>query len=106
VVFPSSIRVLRPPVQPLFVHASTLVSALGAGGDATRLALVNDRTGLATNDFEPAPVECFVGRVADVEAVALPPALREFDCRNHQLALLALEQDGFSHAVARARQRY
>ena len=107
--WPGSFRLLfvsRFSVQPLFVNAFTLVSALGAGTDTTRRALMENCMALTPNDFEPAPVECHVGRVPDVEAVTLPESLSDFQCRNHQLALLALEQDGFAQAVTRARKRY
>src|SRR5687768_9996178 len=35
-----------------------------------------------------------------------PPSLATYDCRNHRLALAALEEDDFATAVARARARY
>lgn len=93
-------------MQPLFVNAYTAVTATGAGRDATRAALLAMRSGLAPNTFEPAPVDACVGRVAGVESVALPDALRDFDCRNHRLAWSALQQDGFMGAVARAAARH
>ncbi len=93
-------------MQPLSVDAYTLVSALGAGLDATHEALADNRSALAPNDFAPAPLECHVGRVRGLEELRLPAALSAYDCRNNALALLALEQDGFMRAVARAVQRY
>lgn len=93
-------------MQPLSVNAYTLVSALGAGLDATHAALAENRSALAPNDFAPAPIACHVGRVRGLEDVRLPAAQRAYDCRNNRLALLALEQDGFVQAVARAVDRY
>jgi len=93
-------------VQPLYVNAYTAVTAIGAGRDATRAALAAMRSGLAPNDFAPAPVDAYIGRVAGVESVALPERLRAFDCRNHRLAWLGLQQDGFRDAVARAAARH
>jgi 3-oxoacyl-[acyl-carrier-protein] synthase I len=95
----------RPVVQPLFVNAYTALTAIGAGCDATHAALTSMRTGLAANDFDPRVVAC-IGRVADVESVTLPPALRDFDCRNNRLAWLGLQQDGFMDAVSRAVARH
>jgi 3-oxoacyl-[acyl-carrier-protein] synthase I len=95
----------RPVVQPLFVTAYTAVTALGAGRDATRAALVSMRTGLAPNDLD-AVVEAYIGRVAGLESVTVPVPLRDFDCRNNRLAWLALQQDGFMDAVARAVARH
>jgi 3-oxoacyl-[acyl-carrier-protein] synthase-1 len=41
-----------------------------------------------------------------LEAVALPPELAPFACRNNRLAELALRTDDFADAVAGARERY
>jgi 3-oxoacyl-[acyl-carrier-protein] synthase-1 len=98
--------ILERIVQPLFVNAYTAVSAVGAGRAATLDALRGMRSGLAPNDFAPAPVPAFVGRVAGVESVRLPDALAEFDCRNNRIAWLGLQQDGFADAVERARARH
>jgi len=96
----------RPAVQPLYVNAYTAVTAIGAGRNATRTALASMRSGLTRNDFAPAPVDAFIGRVAGLESVAVPMPLRDFDCRNNRLAWLALQQDGFASAVARAVARH
>jgi 3-oxoacyl-[acyl-carrier-protein] synthase-1 len=93
-------------VQPLFVNAYTAVTALGAGCAAHHAALVAMRSGLAPNDFAPARIDSYIGRVAGVEAVELPETLRDFDCRNNRLAWLGLQQDSFMEAVRRAVGRY
>ena len=92
-------------MQPVFITAHTATTAAGAGRAALRDALVARRSGLRANDFAAAPVPGFVGRVAGVEHVALPDALADFDCRNHRLAWLGLQQDGLIDAVAAARAR-
>jgi 3-oxoacyl-[acyl-carrier-protein] synthase-1 len=93
-------------VRPLAVTSYTVVSALGAGRTATCERLRAGATGLAPNDFAPAPIDCCIGRVAGVEEVRLARELAPFDCRNNRLAALGLAQDGFTDAVARARARY
>lgn len=93
-------------MRPLHLNALTFVSALGAGSAPTRDALLNNRSGLRKNDFEHAPLDCYIGRVDGLEAIELPATLRTYDCRNHRLALAALTQDGFEQTVARARARY
>jgi 3-oxoacyl-[acyl-carrier-protein] synthase-1 len=93
-------------VQPVFVTAYTATTAVGAGRDALRAALLARRSGLARNDFAEAPVAGCIGRVAGVEAAVLPAPLAAFDCRNHRLAWLGLQQDGFMDAVAAARARH
>jgi 3-oxoacyl-[acyl-carrier-protein] synthase I len=92
-------------VQPLFVNAYTAVTAIGAGRDATRAALVSMRTGLVPNDFDPG-VEAHIGRVAGLESLSVPAPLHPYDSRNNRLAWLGLQQDGFMDAVAQAAARY
>ncbi len=94
------------PPLPLAITAHTLTSALGCGNLATLDALLNARSGLSACDFYDVSLPTWIGRVQDVEQVALPEHLTIFTCRNNQLALLALSQDGFMPAVERAKQRY
>jgi 3-oxoacyl-[acyl-carrier-protein] synthase I len=93
-------------MQPLSLTASTAVSALGAGREALRSALHGRRGGLRPGDFPGAPEGIWLGRVAGVEEVALPPALASFSCRNNRLAEMALATDEFAEAVHAARERY
>src|SRR5450432_610049 len=92
-------------MQPLAVMSYTITSAAGLGKADTARALREARSGLVPNDLSWAPLDCWIGRVGAAESVALPLALRQFDCRNNRLALFALEQDGFLDAVADARAR-
>ena len=92
-------------MHPLAVHSYTTTSAAGLGKAATARALREGRSALVPNDLPWAPLDCWIGRVAAAESVALPEALGAFDCRNNRLALLALERDGFLEAVATARRR-
>ncbi|KGE50765.1 beta-ketoacyl-[acyl-carrier-protein] synthase family protein [Xanthomonas axonopodis pv. vasculorum] len=94
-------------MAPIAVTAFTSTTALGAGLAAQAAALSARRSGLRRNDFGPQPLlPCWVGRVDGVEAVVLPDALQEWDCRNNRLAWLALQQDGMVQAVQAAAQRY
>ncbi len=93
----------------LAISSYTTSNAIGLGRAATALALHEGRSGLAPNDLDWAPLPCWIGRVRDLDAdsrVEIPAALREFDCRNNRLALLALEQDGFVAEVTNARKRF
>ena len=94
------------PMSPLAVRAYTVTSALGHGLAAHAEALATSRGGLRPNDISSAPLDCWIGRVDGVEAVALPGSLAEWDCRNNRLAWLALQQDAFMDAVRDARTRY
>jgi len=92
-------------MRPLVLTATTVVSAIGRGGAATLEALQARRTGLRPCDFANV-TDGHIGKVNALEAHALPPALARFDCRNNRLADLALRTDGFTDAVAAARDRY
>ena len=92
-------------MKPLAITAFTAAHPAGVGNAATLEALHAGRTGLQPNTLPWAPLDCWVGRVAEAEAVRVTSALQDFDCANTRLALLALEQDGFLDAVARTRQR-
>lgn len=93
-------------MKPVAISASTLTTALGAGRAANLDALQAQRTGLAPVTFMNLPLSTWVGEVAGVDAVALPQARADFDCRNNRLAWLGLQQDGFLNAVAAARARW
>lgn len=51
-------------------------------------------------------MDTFAGQVGGVDDVRVRPDLCAYDCRNNRLAQWALELDGFSDAVARAREKY
>ncbi len=88
------------------VSAYTATSAIGRGRTATLAALRERRSGLRANDFGPAPVRSWIGRVEGVEAEPLPKAFEQWECRNNRLAWIGLQQDQFLSAVAGARARY
>jgi 3-oxoacyl-[acyl-carrier-protein] synthase-1 len=92
-------------VRPLFIIASTMVSALGEGAVATLETLRTRRSVLRPCDFAGI-TNGHVGRVDRLETYRLAAALRRFACRNNWLADLALRTDGFAEAVAAARERY
>jgi 3-oxoacyl-[acyl-carrier-protein] synthase-1 len=93
-------------MRPLAITAYSLCSAAGDGQATTLRALRERRSGLQRNDFGTAPLATWIGRVAGLEEQALPPHLAEWDCRNNRLAWRGLIADGFTDAVAAARERY
>jgi len=93
-------------VSPLQISASTLSTCLGHGLDAHRLALREGRSGLKPCDFETVRLDTWIGEVDGIDAVTMPSALSEFDCRNNRLALLGLHADGFADRVREAVDRY
>ena len=98
-------------MTPLAIRAYTTTNAAGIGKAATARALMAARSGLIVNDLPWAPLPCWIGRIAGIDTAAdlpmsFPAALADYDCRNHRLALLALQQDDFLTEVAAVRERY
>ena len=93
-------------MKPLFVTRFALVSALGHGADVAFAALAQGRSGLRSNDFLDCALDTYIGRVENVESERISGDLADFDCRSNRLAQLALKQDGFGEAVARAVGRH
>jgi 3-oxoacyl-[acyl-carrier-protein] synthase I len=93
-------------MKPLAVTAYTATSALGRGCAAHVSALQAEKTGLSSAPWETCRLSTWVGEAAGVDDAPLGGADAAWDCRNNRLARLGLRQDGFSDAVAAARQRY
>lgn len=93
-------------MTPLQISAHTATTCLGQGLAPTLAALISGRSGLAPCRFETVRLDTWVGEVAGVDAIQLPPALSQYDCRNNRLALMGLEADGFGDRVREAMARY
>lgn len=90
----------------LHITDMTLTCAAGTGLDAVRSALAAGRSGLRANDYPNCDLDTWIGRVDGVEAIHLEGELARFQCRNNQLAELALGQDGFRDRVAALLERH
>jgi 3-oxoacyl-[acyl-carrier-protein] synthase-1 len=93
-------------MTPLYFGHATLVSSLGRGRQAHLSALQERQSGLEPCDFEGRNLPTYMGRVKGLEEVSLKSSLSKFTCRNNQLALLGLQQDGFEQAIVAARKQY
>jgi len=93
-------------MTPVPITDATLTTALGAGLQAHLEALQAQRCGLRPCAFEDVDLPGWIGRADGLEDVALPDALRRYDCRNNRLAWRALQEDGFLAAVRAARARW
>src|SRR3954471_7745316 len=93
-------------MQPLAISHFSLVNALGAGSKAVASALREGRTGLAPCRFETVTLETWIGEVAGLDDVRVRSDLAAYDCRNNRLAQAGLESDGYSNAIAAAREKY
>lgn len=93
-------------MQPVVLSSYTMTSCLGGGLAPTREAFRAAASGLAPCRFETVELDTYVGEIAAVNAVRLPSALAQFDCRNNRAAELGLAHDGFEQAVAAAARRH
>ena len=100
----------RPPFlsgKPVLgISATTVVHPAGHGVAALWDAAVQGRSGLRANDLDWCDLPCWIGAVPGVEDPTLAAQLGEWDCRNHRLAWLALQDPAFQQAVAAARNRH
>jgi 3-oxoacyl-[acyl-carrier-protein] synthase-1 len=93
-------------LTPLAISDFSVVTSMAAGRSASIAALRQGASGLAPCAFEKLPFPTYTGEVRGLEDWRLTGELAGFDCRNNRLALMALQQDDFLHAVAEARARY
>jgi len=91
---------------PLQLSHFTLTTAAGCGNEDNLAALKNGTTGLHLNNFLDVELETRIGRVEGIEEQKLPSSLANYQCRNNQLAYLALQQDNFNSAIEQAKKRY
>lgn len=93
---------------PLTIEAFTGICCIGRGRQQIAASLRSGISGLQPNDFgDSAPdVRTYIGRVNGLEQETLPDRLVSWDCRNHRLAWLTVQQDGFAGQVAAAAERF
>ncbi|HET7369919.1 MAG TPA: beta-ketoacyl-ACP synthase [Gammaproteobacteria bacterium] len=91
-------------MTPLAVTACTATNAAGTGCAALLDALASGCSGLAP--WSDGNLEACIGEVPGLVAVSVSDELAAYDCRNHRLAQLALNQDEFSVQVARAARQH
>ena len=103
----------QPPsrIEPIAVTARTATTAVGPGTGPLLAALRTGRGGLRPCAFDAYPgtrhvLPTWIGEIDGLDAWPVPDALAAFECRNNRILELALAQDGFADAVARARARH
>jgi 3-oxoacyl-[acyl-carrier-protein] synthase-1 len=83
-------------MRPLLLKKFTATSCIGRGAAATLQSLIEQRSGLATCEFETVDVDTTSAKWRASTPSRLPAGMAKFDCRNNRLAELALQQDGFA----------
>ena len=87
------------------ITAATVVSAAGHGVQALWHAVLEGRSALRRNNLDWCELPCWIGAVPGVDDPALVRQLGAWDCRNHRLAWLALQDAGFAAALALCKAR-
>ncbi len=90
----------------LGVLATTVVHAAGHGSAALWDAVARGRTGLRPNHLGWCDLPCWIGAVPGVDDTVLPTALQPWDCRNHRLAWMALQDEAFRQVIDAALARH
>ena len=103
-------------MNPIFINASTLISSIGAGKEASFLSLKEEKTGLGFYDFVPwdidklgfknDPLDCFIGRIKEIENEKIKPSLSAYDTRSNRISQMALKQDNFENSIYKAKEKY
>lgn len=84
-----------------YINAWTLTSCIGAGLDETRKTLKQNLSGLQSNDWPGADIDCWIGKVNDDLLQANTP-VAHWNSRNNRLALTGLQHDRFDELVKAA----
>ena len=93
--------------NPLQISASTLVSSMGTGLQTHLQCLNKQQTGLKQEVISFAPkLNSYYGEVTNIEDIKFPTSLSHYQCRNNQLAWLALQTDHFIQAVENVCTKY
>jgi len=92
-------------MKELILSAYTISSAAGYGNNENLSSIKNNRTGLIKNNFLDAYLDTWIGRVCNIEKHNIPSHLKDYSCRNNQLAYLALQQDYFEKAILNAKKK-
>lgn len=92
--------------EPLGIAGASVVHAGGLGSDSVWDAVAQGKSSLRVNDLDWCELPCWIGAVPGVEEAQLPAALRQWDCRLHRLAWLALQDEKFRRSVDEAIARH
>lgn len=98
----------HPSEEPivLCLTATTVVHPSGLNLEALWEAVVHGRSGLRYKPLDWCSLDAWLGAVPEVDRIGLPEPLAAWDCRNHRLVWLALQDTAFIRAVRAAINRY
>ena len=93
-------------MQPLGIAARTMTHALGTGVDSLWHAITTQQSGLRKNDLAWCELDCWLGASPEVDSVYLPDNLQIWDCRNHRLVWLAIQDLQFRETLERLKSKF
>ena len=76
-----------------------MTHSLGLGVDLLWDSVIQKKSGLRKNDFDWCDLDCWIGKSPEVELSALPESWHQWDCRNHRLAWMAMQDAVFRQAL-------
>ena len=90
----------------LSLSAATVVHPSGFSSSSLWDSVVQGRSGLKRNNLGWCDLTCWLGAIPGLDDVRLPSDLNAWECRNHRLAWLALQDTFFRRTVATAVARH
>jgi len=93
-------------LKSLGVAALAVTHSLGSGVDLLWNSVITKASGLRKNDLDWCDLDCWIGESPEVERNPLPKGLQRWDCRNHRLTWLALQNEEFRRQICRQIARF
>lgn len=88
----------------IYLNSLGIINCLGDSKQAVLQSLLSNQTGLVTDKNLLSGRKTIVGQVNDNILPEIPPRLKEFDCRNNQMALHACMQ--MNYDISRVIDKY
>ncbi|QUE31107.1 beta-ketoacyl-ACP synthase [Francisella philomiragia] len=88
----------------IYLNSLGIINCLGDSKQAVLQSLLSNQTGLVTDKNLLSGRKTIVGQINDKILPEIPPRLKEFDCRNNQMALHACMQ--INHDISRVIDKY
>lgn len=86
-------------LNPLGIAASAVTHSIGTGVDLLWNSVIQKKSGLLKNDLDWCDLECWIGKSPEVDRFSLPEVLQSWDCRNHRLAWMAIQDNQFRNVL-------
>lgn len=85
----------------LGIAASAVTHSIGTGVDLLWNFVSQKKSGLRKNDLDWCDLDCWIGKSPDVESILFPDELLSWDCRNHRLVWMAMQDVGLRNELSK-----